>query len=494
MKEEIESQLADKDLLSVIEVNKICNDCGKKDPLWCSINNAVLLCSQCARTHKKFNQNVSRIKSLEVDPWTKQEINFLKLGGNERFTNLIKSYNIPLTKENQEYKYYTKAAQYYRNILIEESKNNNINNIIKPSLKEGIEILYKDEYSNLFNKYHNTNQQNIDINYNNANLINENSSNNNILLNNNNNFLNNNNNQLNNNNNTSWVDKIIDKLAPDIDITPKNSTINNNNINENKVGNFFDNIANNMFYAINDVKEKAKDIDFKEKIKLAGEYVQNKTEKIQNSDTFKGIVNTVSTGIDTIIQKTDQFFRPEQNRGNINNINNFQNIPSENYINNNNELNSPYVQNNNNQNININNIENLKKSQDRIKETTFKSNYSSIDNNKNEQYNNYINVLSEQMNNNNNNNNNNIISQNNNTNINNNININNNGYIINNVNTGFQEDKDSNTKEKLDNSEKSNEDNIESLDNNEENNNEEDNNEEDNNPNLLIMSNTPQNN
>ena len=487
MKEEIESQLADKDLLSVIEVNKICNDCGKKDPLWCSINNAVLLCSQCARTHKKFNQNVSRIKSLEVDPWTKQEINFLKLGGNERFTNLIKSYNIPLTKENQEYKYYTKAAQYYRNILIEESKNNNINNIIKPSLREGIEILYKDEYSNLFNKYHNTNQQNIDINYNNANLINE-KSNNNILLNNNNNFLNNNNNQLNNNNNTSWVDKIIDKLAPDIDITPKNSTINNNNINENKVGNFFDNIANNMFYAINDVKEKAKDIDFKEKIKLAGEYVQNKTEKIQNSDTFKGIVNTVSTGIDTIIQKTDQFFRPEQNRGNINNINNFQNIPSENYINNNNELNSPYVQNNNNQNININNIENLKKSQDRIKETTFKSNYSSIDNNKNEQYNNYINVLSEQMKNNNNNNNN-IISQNNNVNINNNININSNGNIVNNVNTGFQEDKDSNKKEKLDNNEKSNEDNIESLDNNEE-----DNNEEDNNPNLLIMSNTPQNN
>jgi hypothetical protein len=491
MKEEIESQLADKDLLSVIEVNKICNDCGKKDPLWCSINNAVLLCSQCARTHKKFNQNVSRIKSLEVDPWTKQEINFLKLGGNERFTNLIKSYNIPLTKENQEYKYYTKAAQYYRNILIEESKNNNINNIIKPSLREGIEILYKDEYSNLFNKYHNTNQQNIDINYNNANLINE-KSNNNILLNNNNNFLNNNNNQLNNNNNTSWVDKIIDKLAPDIDITPKNSTINNNNINENKVGNFFDNIANNMFYAINDVKEKAKDIDFKEKIKLAGEYVQNKTEKIQNSDTFKGIVNTVSTGIDTIIQKTDQFFRPEQNRGNINNINNFQNIPSENYINNNNELNSPYVQNNNNQNININNIENLKKSQDKIKESTFKSNYSSIDNNKNEQYNNYINVLSEQMKNNNNNNNN-IISQNNNVNINNNININSNGNIVNNVNTGFQEDKDSNKKEKLDNNEKSNEDNIESLDNNEENNNEEDNNEEDNNPNLLIMSNTPQN-
>ena len=136
MKEESDTELSDKELISILEKedNKICNDCGKKDTLWCSINNAVLTCSACARTHKKFNQNISKIKSLEVDPWTKEEINFLKLGGNAKFTNLIKSYNIPLTEENQEYKYYTKAAQYYRDILVEESKNNSINNIVKPSL------------------------------------------------------------------------------------------------------------------------------------------------------------------------------------------------------------------------------------------------------------------------------------------------------------------------------------------------------------------------
>jgi 23S rRNA-/tRNA-specific pseudouridylate synthase len=57
-----------------------------------------------------------------------------------------------LTKDNKEYKYYTKAAQYYRDILLEESKNKDTKNIKKPSLKEGIEILYQDEYLNLFNK------------------------------------------------------------------------------------------------------------------------------------------------------------------------------------------------------------------------------------------------------------------------------------------------------------------------------------------------------
>ena len=471
MKEEgIESELADKDLISVIELNKQCNDCGKKDPRWCSINNAVLLCSTCARTHKKFNHNISIIKSLEVDPWIKEEINLVKLGGNERFTNFIKSYNIPLTKENQEYKYYTRAAQYYRDILVEESKSNNKNNILKPSLKEGIEILYKDEYSNLFNKYSNSNQQNKD---NNENLINENNNTNNNLLNNNSNMQDNNNNNINNNqlnnNNTSWVDKILNTLSPVIDAPHNNPSINNNEPNntENKMGYIFDNFKNNMLYAIHDVKEKAKDIDFKEKIKMAGEFVQNKTEKIQNSDTFKGIVNTVSTGIDTIKQKTDQFFRPEQNKGTINDINNVQNNLTDDNI----ELNSPYIQNNN-QNLNLNNMKNVNNASNLINGPTFKSNYSSIDNNKNENYNNYINELSGTMN-------------NNNLNINNvNNNNNNNGIILDKLNTDIKGDKDSsNNKEKIDNNEKSKENNIESLDNLE----------NDNNSNVLIMSNAPKN-
>jgi ADP-ribosylation factor GTPase-activating protein 2/3 len=262
MKEENESEFADKELIPILEIesNKVCNDCGKREIHWCSINNSVLLCSSCARTHKKFNPKISTIKSLEVDSWTKEEIEILKLGGNEKFTKMIKSYNIPLTKDNQEYKYYTKAAQYYRDILLAQSKNNPINNIPKPSLKEGIEILYKDEYSNLFNKY--TNQQNNDISQQEKNEI----------INNDNNISNNN--GVPDTSNSSWLDRMAEKLAPDIEM-PNNS---NNNINSNNNSNnnnnnaySFDNLANNMLYAFNEVKERAKDIDFKEKIKMAGE-------------------------------------------------------------------------------------------------------------------------------------------------------------------------------------------------------------------------------
>ncbi len=443
MKEKTELELADIDLLKILEIedNNICNDCGKKDPRWCSINNAVLICSSCARTHKKFNEKISKIKSLEVDPWTKEEILFLKLGGNKKFTDLIKSYNIPLTKENQEYKYYTKAAEYHRNILLELSKNNNTNNIIKPSLKEGIEILYKDEYSILFNKY--SNKQNLSDNLNQIN------NKNNIQIN-------------NNDNNPSWVDKIIDKISPDIDDGPYNNNINNN---ENKTKKFFDNIANNMLYAINDVKERAKDIDFKEKIKIAGEYVQNQTEKIQNSDTFKGIMNSVSSGIGTIIQKTDQFFKPE----NKSNINNNQNVLSQNNQNNNNniQINSANIQNNN-QNINSNNNQYLENVINNINEPKFKSNYSSINNDKNEQYDNYINKFNENTNNNTNNNLN-IIK-----------NTNNNKIEENSQNKNINEKNKDENIESLDKENNKN-DNIDSLDNIE----------NDNNPNLLIMSNAP---
>ena len=266
----MELDLADEDLIPIIQIesNQNCNDCGKINPHWCSITNAVLLCPSCARNHKKFNINISRIKSLEVDDWSKEDIYRLKIGGNERFTNLIKSYNIPLTKDNKEYKYYTKAAQYYREILTEEVKNHDTKNIKKPTLREGIEILYQDDYLNLFNK----NQSNT-INIENENIDNKVQP---------------------KQENKNWMDKIIDKLEPDVTPPPTD--------NSKKSQKFFDNVTN----AFNDVKEAAKEIDFKGKFRMAGEYVQDKTEKIQNSRTFNRFMNAVSNSIDNVIQTTDK--------------------------------------------------------------------------------------------------------------------------------------------------------------------------------------------
>ena len=338
--------LATDDLLPIVQIesNQICNDCGKNNPHWCSITNAVFICPSCARTHKKFNKKISMIKSLEVDDWSKDEINILKLGGNERFNKLIKSYNIPLTKDNKEYKYYTKAAQYYRDILLEESKNKDTKNIKKPSLKEGIEILYQDEYLNLFNK----------------NELNEINSN----------YLNNNN-EINDKDKKNWMDKMINKLQPDVE-PPKEE-------NPSKGKQFL----NNMMYAFNDVKELTKEIDFKGKIKKAGEYVSDKTEKIQNSDAFNRFMTVVSNGIDNVIQTTDKllfknggnkpipvpqnYINPSLLTNDINQINKSNYAPISGDQNKNNIINENIknINENEQKNLNLNSINSIKKDEEK---------------------------------------------------------------------------------------------------------------------------------
>ena len=338
--------LANDDLLPIVQIesNQICNDCGKNNPHWCSITNAVFICPSCARTHKKFNKKISMIKSLEVDDWSKDEINILKLGGNERFNKLIKSYNIPLTKDNKEYKYYTKAAQYYRDILLEESKNKDTKNIKKPSLKEGIEILYQDEYLNLFNK----------------NELNEINSN----------YLNNNN-EINDKDKKNWMDKMINKLQPDIE-PPKEE-------NPSKGKQFL----NNMMYAFNDVKELTKEIDFKGKIKKAGEYVSDKTEQIQNSDAFNRFMTVVSNGIDNVIQTTDKllfknggnkpipvpqnYINPSLLTNDINQINKSNYAPISGDQNKNNIINENIknINENEQKNLNLNSINSIKKDEEK---------------------------------------------------------------------------------------------------------------------------------
>ena len=140
-------------------------------------------------------------------------------------------------------------------------------------------------------------------------------------------------------------------------------------------------------YALNGIKEKAKEIDYKEKIKLAGEYVYDKGSKIHNSETFKGIYNVLSSGLGTIKEKTSNYFYGTPKDPNSNQINN--------------ENNNISIQNNNGNNINDNkNIDssNTQNNNENSSNNNFKSNYSSINNEGDTQYNNLINDLPDKNN------------------------------------------------------------------------------------------------
>lgn len=131
------------DIIISEEGNSLCNDCKQPDPKWASVNNAVFICTKCARKHQKLGRLKSFIKSIEVDNWEKGEILLLKHGGNLRFQNLLNEYRIPLLSD-VEYKYNTKATNYYRKILSNEVKEINIE-IEKPELKIGIQLDDEDE-------------------------------------------------------------------------------------------------------------------------------------------------------------------------------------------------------------------------------------------------------------------------------------------------------------------------------------------------------------
>ena len=382
--------LADPELAIIINIeeNKTCNDCQKKNPRWCSINNAVFLCPSCTRKHRKFNKNISSIKSIEGDLWTKEEIKKLYIGGNDRFNKLMASYNIPLTLENAKYKYHTKIAEYYRNLLNEEIKDKKIIDMVKPSLKEGIELINKDEYDKL-NQY-------------------APSQNNNAFNNNNNN----NNNEVNYNNDFSNIlnipqreNNFVNPFASDIPNSNSNSNnnnnFNNNNFNNNNSNNnrkqeefnfekHLNNFADSIGNVFSNISQTAQSIDYNEKLRNAGEFLKDKKEKIENSQTFKGFMDTLSKGFDSFIGAAENYINNNLDNSNqqrrsgnnfdnrnqnqvqfqgqrINNANNGFMTSSMNFSGNNQENNNENISENNNNfnnnnemNKDINNNANLK--------------------------------------------------------------------------------------------------------------------------------------
>ena len=85
-------------LLSLPGNNK-CLECDNTTVEWVSFPTAVFLCASCGRQHKNFKK-AEIVKSLSIFEFTEKEVSKLSIGGNGRYSSLLKEYNIPLSEPN----------------------------------------------------------------------------------------------------------------------------------------------------------------------------------------------------------------------------------------------------------------------------------------------------------------------------------------------------------------------------------------------------------
>ncbi|KAM4603805.1 stromal membrane-associated protein 1-like [Polymixia lowei] len=104
--------------------NKYCADCEAKGPRWASWNLGVFICIRCAGIHRNLGVHISRVKSVNLDQWTSEQIQSIQDMGNTRArqlyeANLPESFRRPQTDQAVEFfirDKYEKKKYYSKNV------------------------------------------------------------------------------------------------------------------------------------------------------------------------------------------------------------------------------------------------------------------------------------------------------------------------------------------------------------------------------------------
>uniref|UniRef100_A0A8R1TSM2 Arf-GAP domain-containing protein n=1 Tax=Onchocerca volvulus TaxID=6282 RepID=A0A8R1TSM2_ONCVO len=65
------------------EENKYCADCEAKQPRWASWNLGVFLCIRCAGIHRNLGVHLTKVKSVNLDSWTAEQVQSMRIMGNK---------------------------------------------------------------------------------------------------------------------------------------------------------------------------------------------------------------------------------------------------------------------------------------------------------------------------------------------------------------------------------------------------------------------------